>query len=274
MRQLWDLVESAPLRTLYAIERRWDLPESYNIARANLSREAWDLFSIGCDSGPIAKLGVAWLPISQTWADRFLAVLNASEPTNLRREDYSDGYFATLSPVILNFLNIVNDYRVVSPTLLAALREFLAEHGRCITQWLGHPWRISSVRQFNLRPITEPGSRHVDGWPPALRKMFILPGGASARSGTTWFRLRDGSELQLDHPSPCMVLFENNVCEHAMMPGPDFRPTIELNLVPARETSLEPVYAGINGWYPWFPEKGNRSHLAATFRISIAKVPT
>ena len=28
---------------------------------------------------------------------------------------------------------------------------------------------------------------------------------------------------------------------------------IELNIVPARRTSTEPVYLGINNWYPLFP---------------------
>ena len=268
MRQISNLLETLPLRALYARERKVDLPEPFCNARARLSREAWDRFSVDCDAGPIARTGVIWQPISQEWADRLLAVLEHSEPAVLRRDDYPDGYMATLPEVIVNYLNIVNEYRAVTPTVLSTWREFLAEYGAHITRLIGHPWRVCSVRQFNLRPITEAGSRHVDGWPPAIRKVFILPRGASVKWGTTWFRLRDGNELLFDHPSPCLVVFENNVVEHSMMPGPAHRPTIELDIVPARQTSIEPTYAGLNGWYPWFPEQSGRWHLKAALRRS------
>jgi|LNAP01.1.fsa_nt_gb hypothetical protein len=266
MRQILNLLGTAPIRALYAKERKTDLPEAFCNARARLSREAWDRFSVGCDSGPIAKTGVAWQPISQEWADRLFAILDQSEPAVLRRGDYPDGYMATLPPEIVHYLNVVNDYRTVTPVVLTAWREFLGAYGPDITRLIGHPWRVCSARQFNLRPITEPGSRHIDGWPPAIRKIFILPRGASVKWGTTWFRLRDGNELVFDNPTPCLVVFENNVVEHSMMPGPAYRPTIELDIVPARETSIEPVYAGLNGWYPWFPEKSGRWHLLAAMR--------
>jgi hypothetical protein len=86
-----------------------------------------------------------------------------------------------------------------------------------------------------------------------MRKLFILPQGASKRSGTTWFQLRDGNELVLESDKPIWVIFENSVVLHAPIFSEKLRPTIEFDLLPAMETSLEPFYAGINGWYPWFP---------------------
>jgi hypothetical protein len=253
----------SPLRPLYRYERRRDLPEAFNQSRAHLSRIAWQKFSVECDSGSIAKTGVVWQPISDEWAGRFLSILGSSEPASLRRDDYVDGYMATLSDLIISYLNIVNDYRSVTPPLLVALRGFLDEQSAQMTRWLKHPWRVCSVRQFNLRSSTEIGSRHLDGWPLAIRKVFILPGGASTQSGTTWFRLRDGTELLFDHPSPCWVVFENSVVEHAVTPGGGFRPTIELDVTPARKTSTVPYYAGLNGWYPWFPTHSHSWHLSA-----------
>lgn len=258
--------KSLSLQALYAIERRHDLWEKFRVARARLSREAWDEVSVGCDSGPIAKTGVVWQPLSRQWAERLVAVVESSPSALVERGDYIDGYFATLEANILNYLNVVNDYRAVTPALTTALREFLTECGPQITQLVAHPWRVCSVRQFNLRSTTEIGSRHVDGWPPAMRKIFILPGGASAKTGTTWFRLRDGTEMLFDHPAPCWVMFENNVVLHAISPGTGNRSTIELDLVPSRETSLEPLYAGINGWYPWFPDNSARWHLTAAMQ--------
>lgn len=257
------MIEEMSLRALYALERKFDLWGPFCEARASLSCRAWDQFAGEWDSGPIAKTGVVWQEISEEWADRLLAVLEHSEPVRLQRGDYVDGYMATHSDLIINFLNIVNGYRAVSPEFLATLREFLVEHGPQITRWVNHPWRICSVRQFNLLASGEVGSRHTDGWPHAIRKVFILPRGASTQSGTTWFRLRDGTELLFDHPSPCWMMFENNIVEHAMSPGGGNRPTIELDLVPARETSIDPVDAGLNGWYPWFPEDSARWHLSA-----------
>ena len=260
------MIAKMSLRALYALERKSDLWTPFDEARARSSRLAWDKFSIGCDSGPIAKTGVVWQPIAQEWADRLLAALENSKPTRLVRGDYSDGYMATLSDLIIGFLNIVNDYRTVTPEFTATLRAFLGAHGSQITRWLNHPWSVCSIRPFNLKLSGELGSRHVDGWPPAIRKVFILPRGASAQTGTTWFRLRDGSELLFDHPSPCWLMFENNTVEHAMMPGKMLRPTIELDLTPARQTSMDPVYAGLNGWYPWFPENSSKWHLTTAMQ--------
>jgi hypothetical protein len=249
------------LRPIYALERKIDLWQPFQQSRAQLSREHWDRFSADCDNGPIAKTGVIWQPIRQDWADRLFALFEGAKPERLLRGDYSDGYMATLDDSIINYLNMVNNYRMVTPELLRAIQEFLGEQSAQLTGWLQHPWRVCSVRQFDLRPTTEIGSRHIDGWPPAIRKVFILPRGAGSQTGTTWFRLRDGSELLFDCSSPCWIVFENNVVQHAMMPGQGFRPTIELDVTPAREMSTVPVYAGLNGWYPWFPENEVRGHL-------------
>ena len=86
-----------------------------------------------------------------------------------------------------------------------------------------------------------------------MRKAFILPNGATRETGTTWFRLRNGQEITFDHPDPCLLLFENSIVEHAAVAGTHERPTIEIDIVPARRTCPTPVYAGIDGWYPWFP---------------------
>jgi hypothetical protein len=270
MQWMADLLN--PLQPLYNFERKRDLPEAFNAARSELSQKAWKDFSTGCDSGLIAKTGVVWQPISEAWARRFLSLLESSAPVQLLREDYDSGYMATLIEIIIKYLNVCNDYRAVTPALLLALREFLDEQSGQIATWVQHPWRICSVRQFNLRPTGEVGSKHTDGWPKAIRKIFILPAGASPDSGTTWFRLRDGRELLFNHPSPCWVMFENNVVDHAMTPGKGVRPTIELDIVPARRTSAVPVYAGLNGWYPWFPTRSVALHLAAAIQ-SLRKAP-
>ena len=126
-----------------------------------------------------------------------------------------------------------------------------------------------STRQFQLVPNYQAAGRHVDGWPVSIRKMFILPRGVGAKSGTTWFRLRDGREVTLSSDGPIWAVFENSVVWHAPIFAQEMRPTIELDFAPARETSFEPYYAGTNGWYPWFPTEAG---LLEGTRMAVSQV--
>jgi hypothetical protein len=236
--------------------------------RTWLSRRAWDAFSKDCDDGPIARTGVVWCPISDEWARRMRSALESSDPTLLRSDDRAPGYFYEPRPPIIDYLNRTYDYRIVTPTLIGALEQFLVEHEVRISQWIAHPWRVASVRAFILRANPREEGSHLDGWPPALRKAFILPNGATRETGTTWFRLRTGEEIIFDHPGPCLLLFENSVVEHAAVAGTRERPTIEIDIVPARRTCPAPVYAGIDGWYPWFPH----THASLPLRSVQPKV--
>ena len=119
-----------------------------------------------------------------------------------------------------------------------------------------------------------PADRHLDGWPVAMRKIFVLPEGCGKRSSTTWFRRRDGEELTLESEKPIWVLFENSVVLHAPISGVALRPTIEFDIVPARQTSLEVVDAGLGGWYPHFPTEAEL-HAATRQALQsyLAEVP-
>jgi len=173
---------------------------------------------------------------------------------------------ATLEPHILNLLNGSNDYREATPEFVELLSAYLSRIGPEVQKVLGHPWRVASIRQFYLRPKASAG-RHVDGWPTSMRKLFILPRGATRQLGTTWFRLRDGREMMLESGQPIWAIFENSVVDHALVSSELERPTIEVDLLPATKTSTEPFYAGINGWYPWFP---NEAGLLDATRVSLS----
>ena len=151
-----------------------------------------------------------------------------------------------------DYLNSSNHYRKLTPACRALLAEFLSTAGPWSTA-IGHPFRIASTRQFQLVPNRPLADRHLDGWPVAMRKIFVLPEGCGKRSSTTWFRRRDGHEFTLESDKPIWVLFENSVVLHAPISGVALRPTIEFDIVPARQTSLELVDAGLGGWYPHFP---------------------
>jgi hypothetical protein len=185
----------------------------------------------------------------------------------MRRRDFALGYVST-SAAQCDYLNASNHYHALSPTSQALLTEFLSAAGPMIGQAIAHPFRIGSTRQFELVPNRPQADRHVDGWPVAMRKLFVLPEGCGPQSSTTWFRRRDGVEFVLESEKPIWVLFENSVVQHAPVSGVALRPTIEFDLVPARQTSLDIVDAGLGGWYPTFPSE---AELLAGTRLALQR---
>lgn len=231
--------------------------EKFRRDRAILSREAWEALTeeLGCDSGPLSKVGVMVFPLDEGFARRLLDNLLASPRVKMRRKHFALGYVST-SFAQCDYLNASNQYRKLTPATRALLAEFLSTAGPQVEAAVGHPFRIASTRQFQLVPSRPQADRHLDGWPVAMRKIFVLPQGCGKRSSTTWFRLRNGEETTLESEKPIWVLFENSVVLHAPISGVALRPTIEFDIVPARQTSFDVVDAGLGGWYPHFPTEG------------------
>ncbi len=225
--------------------------------REKLSHQAWQALTeeLGCDSGPLAKVGVMVFPLDADLARRLLDNLLTSPRVRMRRKNFALGYVST-SFAQCDYLNSSNQYRELTPATRALLAEFLSTAGPLVESAVGHPFRIASTRQFQLVPNRPLADRHLDGWPVAMRKIFVLPQGCGKRSSTTWFRLRNGEEFTLESEKPIWVLFENSVVLHAPISGVALRPTIEFDIVPARQASFEVVDAGLGGWYPHFPTEG------------------
>lgn len=275
MRKLLDHPDARLVQEIDALEKN-DLEADpalarFMSARSDLSRMAWNSFAaaLGCDAGPLARTGVMVFPLDEALADRLLAGMLESPKTPLRHDDFTAGYVRTAASQC-DYMNACNEYRELTPRSLALLSEFLSAVGPTLEQAVGHPFRVGSTRQFQLVPRDVFADRHTDGWPVAIRKIFILPRGAGPLSGTTWFCQRNGEELTIESDKPIWMIFENSVVLHAPIPGASLRPTIEFDIVPAKETSLEPVFAGLAGWYPWFPTEaglleGTRAALARCY---------
>jgi len=223
--------------------------------RAHLSRLAWDAYAeaIGCDRGTLAGTGVMCFPLGDDVAHRLIDAFAQSPHLKMQRDDFAIGYVADRGQAACDHLNRANDYHEWMPEMAAVVDSVLAAMTSKLEVALGHPFRVVSSRVFDLLPNTGIAGRHLDGWPSSIRKLFLLPRGATREIGTTWFRLRDGQESVIESTRPVMVLFENSVVWHAPRPAQQLRPTIELDLAPAPTTSARAFYAGLNGWYPWFP---------------------
>lgn len=245
--------------------------EHFRRLRSQYSREAWQALTdeLDCDRGPISKTGVEVFPLDVDLARRMLKAMMAAPGVKMKRRDFAPGYVST-GVSQCDYLNQCNRYHQLTPACRGLLERFLATAGPRIEATIGHPYRIASTRQFQLVPNRILADKHVDGWPVAMRKIFILPEGCGRHSSTTWFRLRDGRELTLESERPIWVIFENSVVLHQPISGVALRPTIELDIVPARQTSFDPVDAGLGGWYPNFPTedellKANRRALEGYF---------
>jgi hypothetical protein len=249
--------------------------EKFRRDRAVLSREAWQSLTeeLGCDNGPLAKVGVMVFPLDEDFARRLRDNLLASPRVKMRRKDFALGYVST-SFAQCDYLNDSNQYRKLTPATRALLAKFLSTAGPQVEAAVGHPFRIASTRQFQLVPNRPLADRHLDGWPVAMRKIFILPQGCGKQSSTTWFQLRNGEEFTLESEKPIWVLFENSVVLHAPISGVALRPTIEFDIVPARQTSFEVVDAGLGGWYPHFPtEPELQAATRQALQSFLAEVP-
>lgn len=266
-----DLPDRALTETMYALEARGgerDPPfQHFNGLRSALSRAAWQSLTdtLGCDCGPLAATGVMVFPLDEDLARRLVQALFASPRIKMRRDDFTLGYVGTGEDQC-DYFNASNQYRKLTAASRALLQEFLSAAGPTVESTIAHPFRIASTRQFQLVPNRPQADRHLDGWPVAMRKIFILPQGCGRRSSTTWFRQRDGIEFTLESEKPVWMLFENSVVLHAPISGVALRPTIEFDIVPAHETSLDPVDAGLGGWYPHFPTE---AELLAGTRLAL-----
>jgi len=232
---------------------------SFVAVRAHLSMLAWNAFAepLNCDSGPISKTGVMTIPMDEDLGEKLMAAFTASPSAVLQRDDFAIGYVSNRTQQMCDHLNRANDYRAMTDEMTALLDQIMEWLAPQIEQTFDHPFRVASVRSFELNPHTGIEGRHLDGWPPSLRKMYFLPRGASRELGSTWFRCRDGREIVVESRRPLILLFENSVVWHAPRPAGQRRPTIEFNLVPAPKTVRQIYYAGLNGSYPWFPSEAS-----------------
>ena len=86
--------------------------ETFRRDRAIRSREAWDSLTneLGCDTGPLAEVGVMVFPLDEGLAQRLLQAMFAAPRVKMRRKHFAMGYVST-SFAQCDYLNSSNQYR-------------------------------------------------------------------------------------------------------------------------------------------------------------------
>lgn len=137
--------------------------------RAQLSMLAWNAFAapLDCDSGPIARTGVMTFAMEDGIA------------AALKRDDFAIGYVHDHTQESCDHLNRANGYRALTGETTALLDRTMEGLAPQIEQALGHPFRIVSVRSFELQPRTGIEGRRTARWDPPAS------GNAIAREGPT-----------------------------------------------------------------------------------------
>jgi hypothetical protein len=205
----------------------------------------------------ISQKGYVTGALSPELASKFEALFDRCEKTEFSGSDFAEGFFFEPRKSVHEYFNRTNSYYKVSSELESELNRFLTEMAEEIERCCGHFWKVGSVRLFTLKSGFNSGAVHLDGWPLAMKKLFIYPRGANTAKGTTYIRTRDGHETTIESEQGLWMLFENSIVEHqAILPKEETskpRQTIEIDLVPSFRTEAKLIHSGVNGWYPWFP---------------------
>ena len=233
-----------------------------------LSNSLWDVYSYECykhyakkncvDSTPkLSSEGFITGILDLSLFSEISKLYDNCEDIKFFGQDFSHGYFFEPRRNVHDYFNITNTYKNWTDDFKLSIESSLNSIKTIIEKACGHNWSICSSRLFSLQHGTNTGAVHKDGWPYAIKKLFIFPDGASLRNGTTLINTKSGSEIFLELPPGGWVLFEQNLVSHqATLPSNKLvkpRRTIELDIYPSFETDTRISYAGLNGWYPWFP---------------------
>ena len=263
---------NAGWKSLRQFAREIDLPSMHSPlfprwseARRKLSELAWDLHSANAYAHYRATHPNAGVPHIERTGLYDQGRLNAQDTEALNRlfhecpikpysaDDFIEGY--NFDPT--GSLESYNTYRTMTPAFEARLSQVLQQIAPQLEEICGHHIRILSAQIWSLNPGPRRYQWHLDWWPVALKKFFILPGGMDERKGTTAFRLKTGEEVIAQGPPGTWFVFENSLVEHKGVESSSVpRPTISIHLAPSFRTDLRLVDCGVNAGYPFFPVEG------------------
>jgi hypothetical protein len=176
-------------------------------------------------------------------------------------EDTAPGYYYNSSTVVplVEHYNRIFVFRALSPAALRALHACLERMRPIVTECLGSSWRIVQTRFWETKPGGEgvgTNSWHTDGFPSDALKILSFFSDVDEMKGTTQFKRVDGTIRTFRGRAGKWMLFRNSLLSHSGLPpaaGNANRLTVEITLAPSLLTDTRPVFAGVNGHYPYVP---------------------
>jgi hypothetical protein len=194
--------------------------------------------------------------------EQFRDAVARSQTTRLEADDWSPGYrHSEKVHKVGATLNAGHRYYAPGPELHAALGAVARELDRPVREAIGSPWRIVHTRVLETLPeavAMGPNAWHGDGFPVDILKVMAYFTAAGPESGTTELQLADGSSYVVEGPPGTWLLFKNSEIVHRGIPPTQApRLAVELTLVPALRSNLDPCFAGLNSTYPEHPGWSN-----------------
>jgi hypothetical protein len=192
---------------------------------------------------------------------KFVAEASKSPAVPFRIEHVAPGYHFNSSSVVplVEKYNRIFVFRALSPAATDLLQQCLAQIQSVVTHCLGSSWRVTQARFWEAKPGGEgvgTNSWHTDGYPLDAVKILSFFSDVDETKGTTQFRKVDGTIHTCRGPAGRWILFRNSVLPHSGLPptvGKGNRLAAEITLGPSLVPDVYPVFAGVNGQFPYFP---------------------
>lgn len=198
--------------------------------------------------------------------------------TTFRVDDHLPSFWNTHIPAdAVDKMNAANVFfGRPSDQAVAALERFLTDRATFIENELASKFRVVNVRAWTTLPGESigPTNWHHDGGSWFLRKIMIYPQPINTASGTFEAFTRRGVKHTLDSPRPTAVLTDSAILFHRGVPGTTTpRPSIEVTLDTARETSTKAVFAGHNARIPKQPRPDMDADIVDLREACLKAVP-
>lgn len=194
---------------------------------------------------------------------KFIDECQRAKAISFFSEDCDPNYLATgLTLETEELLNKSHSYLMLEDRQLESFNPLLSSLQQPITECIGTPWKVASVRVWETLPRAiemGPNAWHTDGLPPSALKIMIYPLGASYEKGTTELQLPSGLHA-VEGEMGTWVLFKNSEIVHrGLAPQIGKRLVVEITILPSLAYDLRPVAAGVNARHPRLPWQNVRS---------------
>lgn len=152
-------------------------------------------------------------------------------------------------------LNNSHTYVMLDDLQRDALKPIILSLKDQITECLGMPWRVATLRAWKTAPKPEefgPNAWHKDGMPLSVLKIMYYPRGASSEKGSVELQLPEVHAVE-GEPGTWVLFKPSEIVHRALAPQVGERIAVEITILPSLTYALEPISAGQNARHPILP---------------------